>query len=100
MAEKAIENGANMVIVDVLTAGFSALEVLSRNVNVRVHVHRTMHGAFSRDKGHGISMLVLSNWSNWPEALICMLEAMWKDGPERPWRMIFSGTLCMMNGLA
>jgi ribulose-bisphosphate carboxylase large chain len=47
-------------MVDVLTAGFSALEVLSRNVNVPVHVHRTMHGAITRDKGHGISMVVIS----------------------------------------
>ncbi len=59
-AEKAVDHGANMVMVDVLTAGYSALEVLSRNVNVPVHVHRTMHGAFTRDKAHGISMLVIS----------------------------------------
>jgi len=59
-AEKAVDHGANMVMIDVLTAGFSALEVLSRNVNVPVHVHRTMHGAMTRDKGHGISMAVIS----------------------------------------
>jgi len=59
-AEKAVDLGANMVMVDVLTAGFSALEVLSRNVKVPVHVHRTMHGAFTRDRSHGISMLVIS----------------------------------------
>ena len=59
-AEKAVDHGANMVMVDVLTAGFSALEVLSRNVNVPVHVHRTMHGAITRDKGHGISMVVIA----------------------------------------
>lgn len=59
-AEKVVDHGANMVMVDVLTAGFSALEVLSRNVNVPVHVHRTMHGAMTRDKGHGISMVVIS----------------------------------------
>jgi len=59
-AENAIDHGANMVMVDVLTAGFSALEVLSRNVNVPIHVHRTMHGAFTRDKGHGISMVVIA----------------------------------------
>jgi ribulose-bisphosphate carboxylase large chain len=59
-AEKAVDHGANMVMVDVLTAGFSALEVLSRNVNVPVHVHRTMHGAMTRDKGHGISMVVIA----------------------------------------
>lgn len=59
-AEQALDHGANMVMVDVLTAGFSALEVLSRNVHVPVHVHRTMHGAMTRDKGHGISMVVIS----------------------------------------
>lgn len=30
-AEVAVDHGANMVMVDVLKAGFSALEVLSRN---------------------------------------------------------------------
>ena len=59
-AQAAVDHGANMVMVDVLTAGFSALEVLSRHVDVPVHVHRTMHGAFTRDKGHGISMVVIS----------------------------------------
>jgi ribulose-bisphosphate carboxylase large chain len=59
-AEKAVDHGANMVMIDVLTAGFSALEMLSQNLKVPVHVHRTMHGAFTRDKGHGIAMLVIS----------------------------------------
>ena len=59
-AENAVDHGANMVMVDVLTAGFSALEVLSRHAGVPVHVHRTMHGAFTRDKAHGISMVVIS----------------------------------------
>jgi len=59
-AEEVIGRGANMVMVDVLTAGFSALEVLSRGVKVPIHVHRTMHGAFTRDKRHGISMVPIS----------------------------------------
>jgi ribulose-bisphosphate carboxylase large chain len=59
-AEDVIGRGANMVMVDVLTAGFSALEVLSRGVKVPIHVHRTMHGAFTRDKSHGISMVPIS----------------------------------------
>ncbi len=56
-AEDVIGRGANMVMVDVLTAGFSALEVLSLGVKFPIHVHRTMHGAFTRDKSHGISMV-------------------------------------------
>ncbi|UEC43524.1 MAG: Ribulose bisphosphate carboxylase [Methanothrix sp.] len=59
-AEDAIDRGANMVMIDVLTSGFSALEVLSRGVKVPVHVHRTMHGAFTRDRSHGISMVPIS----------------------------------------
>ena len=59
-AEEVIDCGANMVMIDVLTTGFSALEVLSRGVRVPVHVHRTMHGAFTRDRRHGISMLPIS----------------------------------------
>jgi len=59
-AEEAVDHGANMVMIDVLTAGFSSLETLSQNLAVPVHVHRTMHGAFTRDKSHGISMLVIA----------------------------------------
>ncbi len=59
-AETAVDHGANMVMVDVLTAGFSSLEVLSSHAGVPVHVHRTMHGALTRDKAHGISMTVIS----------------------------------------
>ncbi len=59
-AEQAVDHGANMVMIDVLTSGFSALEILSTHLSVPIHVHRTMHAAFTRDKGHGISMLVIS----------------------------------------
>jgi ribulose-bisphosphate carboxylase large chain len=59
-AEEAVDHGANMIMIDVLTAGFTALETLSRHLHVPIHVHRTMHGAFTRDRSHGISMLVIS----------------------------------------
>jgi ribulose-bisphosphate carboxylase large chain len=59
-AQRVIDNGANMLMIDVLTAGFSALEVLSKNFKVPIHVHRTMHAAFTRDKAHGISMVVIA----------------------------------------
>jgi ribulose-bisphosphate carboxylase large chain len=54
-AEKAIEHSANMVMVDVLTAGFSALVVLSRNVNATVHVHAPCTEPCQR-QAHGISI--------------------------------------------
>ena len=59
-AEQVIERGANMVMVDVLTAGFDAVQTLRDNINVPIHVHRTMHGAMTRNPRHGISMLVIS----------------------------------------
>lgn len=61
-AEKAIECGANAVMVDVITCGFSAVEALSEEsgINVPVHVHRTMHAAMTRSKKHGIAMRPLA----------------------------------------
>jgi len=61
-ADHAVENGANMLMIDVLTTGFSALQSLRRDesINLPIHVHRTMHGAITRNKRHGISMMPLA----------------------------------------
>jgi ribulose-bisphosphate carboxylase large chain len=59
-AERMKELGANMVMVDVLTAGFDALQELTANIDLPIHVHRTMHGAITRNRRHGISMLAIS----------------------------------------
>ncbi|MBQ1180158.1 MAG: ribulose 1,5-bisphosphate carboxylase [Methanocorpusculum sp.] len=58
LAHKAVSAGANMLIVDVLTAGFSAIQALAEDpaINVPIHVHRTMHGALTRNPHHGIAM--------------------------------------------
>ncbi|HVP93811.1 MAG TPA: RuBisCO large subunit C-terminal-like domain-containing protein [Methanoregulaceae archaeon] len=58
LAEHVIDLGANMVMVDVITAGFSALQALGENQSVKVpiHVHRTMHAAMTRNPEHGIAM--------------------------------------------
>jgi ribulose-bisphosphate carboxylase large chain len=57
-AKEAIGLGANMVMVDVITSGFSALEALASDPSIKVpiHVHRTMHAALTRDPFHGIAM--------------------------------------------
>jgi ribulose-bisphosphate carboxylase large chain len=62
LAQKAMNNGANCLMIDVLTAGFSALQTLSsdNSFKVPIHVHRTMHGVFDRNPKHGIAMIVLS----------------------------------------
>jgi ribulose-bisphosphate carboxylase large chain len=62
VAEKAQAWGANQIMVDVLTCGFAAVQVLAedRSIKVPVHVHRTMHGAMTRDPLHGIAMLPIA----------------------------------------
>ncbi len=61
-AANAVRTGANMVMVDVLTAGFSAVQALANDpaITVPIHVHRTMHGALTRNPHHGIAMLPIA----------------------------------------
>lgn len=61
-AEHAVRAGANMLMVDVLTAGFSAVQALANDpaVTVPIHVHRTMHGALTRNPHHGVAMLPIA----------------------------------------
>ncbi len=65
--EKAVERaklvedkGGNMVMVDVITAGFSTLKAVSKSIGLPVHVHRAMHASFTRKRKHGISMAPIS----------------------------------------
>lgn len=57
-------NGNEYLMVDIMTVGWSALQAL-RNENDKLklvlHAHRAMHAALTRDKKHGISMLVLAD---------------------------------------
>ena len=61
-AERLIKLGANMVMMDVVCCGFSALKELaeSSSIKVPVHVHRAMHAAFTRNLKHGVSMNVVA----------------------------------------
>ncbi|MFQ5405685.1 MAG: type III ribulose-bisphosphate carboxylase [Candidatus Micrarchaeia archaeon] len=55
------KQGNEYAMVDVVTTGFSGLQTLRRaNLGLVLHGHRAMHAAFTRDKLHGISMLVLA----------------------------------------
>lgn len=62
LADIAIEHGANCLMVDVLTAGFTALQKIAEDPSIKVpiHVHRAMHAALTRLKTHGISMMVIA----------------------------------------
>jgi ribulose-bisphosphate carboxylase large chain len=62
-AEYVKKKGGEVIMIDVLTVGWSALHAM-RNVaaklGVYIHAHRAMHGALTRDPHHGISMLALA----------------------------------------
>ncbi len=62
VAERAQKLGASEIMVDVLTAGFAAVQVIAEDPSIKVpiHVHRTMHAAFTRSKEHGIAWSVLA----------------------------------------
>jgi ribulose-bisphosphate carboxylase large chain len=56
--------GGRCIMVDVLTVGWSALQYLrEQNFGRIVHGHRAMHAALTRNKKHGISMMVLAKCS-------------------------------------
>ena len=62
LAEKVQGWGARELMIDVVTCGFGCLQALSEDPSIKIpiHVHRTMHGAFTKDPLHGINMLPLT----------------------------------------
>lgn len=62
VADRAQELGASELMVDVITCGFAAVQALAEDPSIKVpiHVHRTMHGAITRNRDHGIAMVVFS----------------------------------------
>ncbi len=65
VAERAQELGATELMVDVLTCGFGAIQVMAEDPSIKlpIHVHRTMHGAITRNLDHGINMKVFATLS-------------------------------------
>jgi len=55
------ELGGKFVMHDILTAGFSSLQTLRENTKLAIHAHRAMHGAFTENPNHGISMMVVAD---------------------------------------
>ncbi len=56
--------GGKYVMIDIVTAGFSALQTLREaNFKMAIHAHRAMHAAFTRNEKHGISMMVLADFA-------------------------------------
>ncbi len=65
VAQRAQDLGASQIMVDVITCGFAAVQVLAEDPSIKlpIHVHRTMHAAITRNKDHGISMKVFAELS-------------------------------------
>ncbi len=64
-AETAIDNGANMLMLDIIILGLPTVEWFLRKYDFKVpiHLHRAMHAAFTRNPKHGISMLPIAKIS-------------------------------------
>lgn len=55
------DSGANCLMMDVLTAGFSGVQgIRNRNYGLMIHGHRAMHAALTRSHDYGMSMLVIA----------------------------------------
>lgn len=53
--------GGNCIMIDIITAGWSALQTLrNENLGLIIHSHRAGYAALSRNPKHGISMLVIA----------------------------------------
>ena len=60
-AEFVKEEGGTYAMVDIITTGFSALQVFrEQDLGLVLHAHRAMHAALTRMPTHGISMLCIS----------------------------------------
>ena len=60
-AEFVKEHGGNCIMIDIVTAGFAALQtVREAGIGLPIHAHRAMYAAFARNPKHGISMRVLA----------------------------------------
>ena len=57
------ELGGKFVMHDIITAGFSSLETLRKNCKLGIHAHRAMHGAFTENPDHGLSMMCVADFA-------------------------------------
>jgi ribulose-bisphosphate carboxylase large chain len=62
-ADMVKELGGKFVMHDVITAGFSSLETLRQNSKLGIHSHRAMHGAFTENAKHGLSMMCVADFA-------------------------------------
>jgi len=55
------KHGGKVVMIDIVAAGLGAVQFIrNQNLGLIIHGHRAGHSTFSRNKKHGISMMVLA----------------------------------------
>lgn len=58
------DQGGKYVMIDILTAGWAAVQTLREaNFKMAIHAHRAMHAAFDRNPNQGISMMVIADFA-------------------------------------
>lgn len=62
-ADLACELGGKFVMHDIITAGFASLQTLRENCKLGIHAHRAMHGAFTENPNHGLSMMGVADFA-------------------------------------
>ncbi|VVB83719.1 Ribulose bisphosphate carboxylase [uncultured archaeon] len=60
-----VENqGGKFVMIDILTAGWAAVQTLREaNFKMAIHAHRAMHAALDRNPEHGMAMMVIADFA-------------------------------------
>ena len=62
-AKLVADHGGEYVMIDIITVGWAALQTVRdeiEDLGLAIHAHRAMHAAFTRNKKHGITMLVVA----------------------------------------
>ena len=62
-AKAVADYGNEFVMIDILTAGWAALQTLREELEelkLAIHAHRAFHAAFTRNPDHGMSMLMVA----------------------------------------
>jgi len=62
-ADVVAELGGKFVMHDIITAGFASLQTLRENCKLGIHAHRAMHGAFTENPEHGLSMMCVADFA-------------------------------------
>jgi len=57
------ENGGNYIMLDILTLGWSALQLARKTTKLPIHAHRAGHAMFDRSETHGMKMEVIAQFA-------------------------------------